>query len=75
MMHSTSILPKSLKILLSGRGGLGGGLSSSSSARESELQSVLGTSSSTLLPVSDTPDVRFGLHNGIELSILNGSTI
>lgn len=65
------MLPKSPRILLRGRGGLGGGLGSRSSGRESELQSALGTSSSTLLPVSDTPDVRLGLHNGIELSVLN----
>ena len=52
--------PKSLSMLLRGRGGLGGG--PGSSCNESELQSVLGISSNRL--PSDDLEARFGLGQG-----------
>ena len=51
-----------------GRGGLGGGDWSSSSGRESELQSVLGKSSNKL--PSEDLDVRLGLGGGNNPSTL-----
>lgn len=54
-----------------GRGGLGGGDWSSSSGRESELQSVLGKSSNKL--PSEDLEVRFGLGGGNSPSTLRST--